>query len=344
MRLKTIFILLSFIWINTVSEANANPLADVFERVSPSVVVILVSSHAPSKKDPKELVFEKGLGSGVVISKDGLIMTAAHVVQVADEVSVMFSDGHKETAKVLNTNIATDVALIKMDKVSKKLVVAEMGDSDSVRIGEDVFVIGAPYGMEYTLTVGHISGRRTTKEVSSQLVPIEFLQTDAAVNQGNSGGPMFNMNGEIIGIVSHSLSQSGGFEGLGFASSINTAKEMLLKRKSFWSGVEFALLTGDLAKALNVPQNAGLLIQVVAVGSPGYKMGLKAGKIPVRIGENEVFIGGDIVFEIMGRTVSEDVESLLKIQRLISDLAPGGTIKIKVLRGGNVIELSVSKQ
>ena len=153
----------------------------------------------------------------MLISKDGKVLTAAHVVQTADTVSVEFPNGEIVKAKVVSSEPPADIALLQLERVPASAVVAKLGDSDQVGVADQIFVVGAPYGISHTLTVGHISARRTPGGEQSELGLAEFFQTDAAVNQGNFGGPMFNMNGEVIGIVSHILSQSGGFEGLGFA-------------------------------------------------------------------------------------------------------------------------------
>jgi len=215
--------MVSLLGLTTLSEAKS--LSKVFKQVNPAVVVILTKEHGYSKLHPGETitVTKGGLGSGVVISEDGLVMTSAHVVNVADEVSVHFLDGSKVLAKVISSASQADVALLRLDSVPDDLVAADLGDSDKVSIGDEIFVVGAPYGVDHTLTVGYMSGRRRPKGACSQLVPLEFLQTDAAINQGNSGGPMFSMDGRLIGIVSHILSRSGGSEGLGFATSINSA-------------------------------------------------------------------------------------------------------------------------
>jgi serine protease Do len=150
---------------------------------------------------------------------------------------------------------------------------------------------------------------------------------------------MFTMDGKVVGIVSHILTMGGGSEGVGFASSINTAKELFSKKKSFWSGLEFYYLSGDLARALNVPQDAGLLVQRVADGSPGYALGLEAGKIPVRVGQEEFFIGGDIVLAVQNIPISTDLDKSCDLRQALLDIRPGTRIEVKVLRGGKILNL-----
>jgi S1-C subfamily serine protease len=149
-----------------------------------------------------------------------------------------------------------------------------------VQIGEQVFVVGAPLGITHTLTVGHLSARHKPNATFSGMLTAEFFQTDAAINRGNSGGPMFDLKGEVIGIVSSILSQSGGSDGLGFAATSNIARRLLLDEPSVWSGLDGYLLIGEAARAFNLPVGfeAGLLVQRVALGSPADQLGVRGGK------------------------------------------------------------------
>jgi len=316
-------------------------LNKIFKRVNPAVVLIIAVERPKGPEDLKPLAT---VSSGVVVSKEGEIMTAAHAVNVADKIVVQFATGEASKASVIASSTEADIALLKIGKIPKHLKVAELGNSDNAQVGDEVLVIGAPYGMDHTLTVGHVSGRRHSKTVCNQLRPFEFLQTDAAINQGNSGGPMYDTSGKVIGIVSRILSSSGGSMGLGFAVSINTAKELLLNKKSFWIGFDAYLLTGDLARAFNLPQDAGLLIQHVADNSPGDLIGLRAGGIPVQIGTNSFLIGGDIVLSIQGFPVTYSIDEACAIQDVIGGFTPETTIELSVLRNGKVISLSNKKQ
>jgi S1-C subfamily serine protease len=342
-KLFLLFLLISFLALHSL--AGAGTLSKVFKEVNPAVVVILTKERGyASLQSGRALTFGKGgLGSGIVISKEGLVMTAAHVVQVADAVVVRFLDGTTVGAKVLGSATQADVALLQLNEVPDSLAVAELGDSNTVNIGDEIFVIGAPYGVDHTLTVGYMSGRRHPEVVCNSLLPIEFLQTDAAINKGNSGGPMFSMDGKVIGIVSHIFSYSGGSEGLGFAVSINTARHLLLEQGSVWTGLEAYLVSGNLAKALNVPQEAGLLIQRVAADSPGYRLGLRPGVIPVEIAGKHLLLGGDIVLEVKGVKVSAELEHTCQIRQKVVGLNHGN-LEMKVLRDGKVVDLTINKE
>ena len=316
-------------------------LRDAFHKVKPAVVIIRTQQKELDPSRQGGMVSANGLGSGVLISSDGKILTAAHLVEAADATLVEFSDGELIPARVLGAVHNADVALLQLSHPPANVVVAPLGDSDKMDVGDEVFVVGAPYGLSYTLTAGHISGRHAADNRISDTVSREFLQTDAAINQGNSGGPMFNMNGEVIGIITSILSQSGGAEGLGFAATSNVARQLLLDRKPFWSGIEGLLLRGDLAKALNVPQPAGLLVERVADGSPAARAGILGGSMRANIAGEDLLLGGDIVLEVDGLPYEDSNENYSRLYAHLTKLRVGDSIAIKVFRQGQVMKLSV---
>jgi serine protease Do len=215
--------------------------------------------------------------------------------------------------------------------------VAPLGDSDKVEVGDQIFVIGAPHGISYTLTVGYISARRRPNTVFSGLSLAEFFQTDAAINEGNSGGPMFNMAGEIVGIVSAIISKSGGSQGLGFVATSNMARQLLLQRRSFWGGLSGSFITRTSAKILNVPPpGEGMLIERVAKNSPAALIGLKGGTTRATIGGENLILGGDIILEVQEIPLS--VQNYEKIRDLVT-LGPADAIRVKILRSGEQLEL-----
>lgn len=270
-------------------------LSDVFTRVDPAVVEIHTTEVDVPPTPGSLPVSVSGLGSGVLITPDGKILTAAHVVQTASAIEVEFLTGEVLEAHVLSSEPSADVAVLQLDKPPRGPFVAKIGDSDAVVIGAPVFVVGAPLGASHTLTAGHISARRKPNATFSGMSRAEFFQTDASINQGNSGGPLFNMQGEVIGIVSHILSHSGGSEGLGFAVTSKVARQ-LLEQRSFWSGVNGYMLSGEMAQVFNVPPpGVGLLIQRVATGSPAELLGLKGGTTRASIGDEDLVVGGDII-------------------------------------------------
>ena len=320
-------------------QAHAQQLREMFGKTNPSVVVIRTVERRVAPQ-AQGLVSLPGLGSGVVISTDGKILTAAHVVQAADQVSVEFADGKKERAHVSASYPRADIAIVQLDFPPAGLIPAKLGNSDIVQVGDDVFVIGAPYGLSHSLTVGHVSGKHVSNDSIAGLSKVEVFQTDAAINQGNSGGPMFNMAGEVIGIVSQILSNSGGFQGVGFAVTSNVASKLLLNKKSFWTGIDGYLLTNELARIFNVPQAAGLLVQRAAENSPASDLRLLAGTIPTNIGGTELVVGGDIILEVAGIPIVEEWKTLDQIQTALGNLNTGEKYSLKVLRAGAVVELS----
>ena len=338
MNRRTLQILVLPLLFGFASEAATQPLRDVFRQVKPGVVVIrtLERQLAPAQGG---FVSMRGLGSGVLISNEGYVMTAAHVVQAADQVGVEFPDGHFSLAQVVASVPPADVALLKLEEMPAGIDPLPLGDSDHMEVGDEVFVVGAPYGLSHTLTVGHLSARHAPNRLAGNLTAVELFQTDAAINTGNSGGPMFNRQGEVVGIVSHILSQSGGFEGLGFAVTSNAARALLLEQPSFWSGLEGYLLTGELAALLNVPQPAGVLVQRVAAQSPAADLGLEPSVVPAQIGGETLLLGGDIILEVLGIPITGDSSDFQRIQTALAEHPADAPIMVKVLRGGQVLEL-----
>ena len=315
--------------------AAAEDVGEVFRHVNSSVVIVHANWQEPAVQGKTAKVRE--VGSGFLISKGGQVITAAHVVQTADKITVECLDGEEIPATVVASEPAADVALLQLIRPPTRASVAPLGDSDNARVGDRVFVIGAPYGIEHTLTVGHISARYKPG-IYDALALAELLQTDAAINPGNSGGPMFDMSGHVIGVASHNITQSGGFEGLGFAVSINNAKRLLLEEPSLWSGAVGITLTGNLSKALNLPQASGILIQKVAANSPAAQIGLRAGTIEATIDGRSLLIGGDVVLSILGVPIGD--ETYRERRERVSRVPHGAPVTITVLRDGQQVILS----
>jgi serine protease Do len=317
-------------------EARAQNLEETFRRVSPSVVVVRAKGRDVGAGGVTSF---KETGSGVLISSDGRVVTSAHVVNGMDEITVEGIGGEVVRATLLSANSAADVSLLQLERVTAAMRVARMGDSDSVQVGQQVMIVGAPYGLAYSMSVGWISARWPPNTIFPDMPLAEFLQTTATINAGNSGGPVFNMAGEVVAIVSQNISKGGGSEGLGFVVSINSAKNLLVPRKVFWGALQGLLLTGELAALLNVPAPAGFLVKVVAQGSMASNMGLQGGSKIVTISGKEVALGGDIILSVAGIPVlSED--HIERIRNLLADGAPGSPFTMSVLRAGKVIELT----
>tara|TARA_R110002049_G_scaffold32738_1_gene108520 strand:- start:2946 stop:3965 length:1020 start_codon:yes stop_codon:yes gene_type:complete len=317
--------------------ACAQDVSILFEALDPSVVTIEVAEY---KIKDQQLTSSGGLGSGVIISSDGLIMTASHVVEFANEVRVKLQNGTSFQADVLSSSSAADVALLKLRSVPPNLKAVKKGASKTAKIGEQVMIIGAPLGLEHSLSVGYIS-RKMSKNMLTNGELAGFIQTDASINHGNSGGPMFNMKGELIGIVSFILSQSGGFEGLGFAVDIDTAKKTLFDVNSFWTGFDGLFLSEGMAGILNTPQKSGVLVQRVTPNSFADKIGLKPGLIQGEIFGQKLWLGGDIILSIQGLSCNAP-HDLGNIKKQIENLKEGNQVLIEILRKGEILILEES--
>lgn len=324
--------------------AEAQPLTQLFKQVSPSVVVIRTKERevtASTAGGERTVATISGVGSGTLVSADGMVLTAAHVVQTADEITVHFQSGESATATVIASEPAADLSALRLTKVPPGVQPARLGNSDAVEIGEPVFIVGAPYGIGRSLTTGIVSGRHAPDTVYGAMAEAEFFQTDAAINTGNSGGPMFNMKGELIGVVSHIISKSGGFEGLGFVVTLKTAQRIGSERRAFWGGIVSHMLTGPLADIFNLPAKykGGLLVQRVVERSPAAALGLRGGTIKSTIDGQSLTLGGDIVLEVAGIAVTDE-GAAGKIRETLFRLPPGATVKVLVLRQGRELEIA----
>jgi serine protease Do len=317
-------------------QAQRESLDDLFTRVSPTVVVVRAKGRDVTATGVTRF---NETGSGVLISSDGRVMTAAHVVNGMDEVTVEGIGGEVVRATIISANAAADVSLLQLERVTRAMRVAQMGDSGTMRVGQQVMIVGAPYGLAYSMSVGWISARWPPNTIFPDMPLAEFLQTTATINTGNSGGPVFNMAGEVIGIVSQNISKSGGSEGLGFIVTINSANKLLVPGKVFWGALQGVLLTGRLATVFNVPAPAGFLVKTVAQGSIASSMGLQGSDGVLTIGGKEIPVGGDIILSVDGIPVlSED--NIEKIRNTLAARTPGSSFKMSVLRAGKVIELT----
>jgi serine protease Do len=336
MRAARTFILALVTVVSMPATGTAQTPGEVFRKVTPSVVVIRAKG---SEVTTGGQVRFTETGSGVLISADGKVMTAAHVVHSMNDISVEFLGGDTVSAKVIASEPAADLSLIQLERVPAGAKVAVMANSDTVRVGDPVYIVGAPYGLSYSLSAGLISARWAPNTVHRAMPLAEFFQTNATINTGNSGGPMFNAAGEVIGIVSHNISKSGGSEGLGFVVTMKTAQELLLAKKSFWGGLEGEFLSDELLDLLNVPNNMkGYLVKSVAKGSPGEEAGLRGGNKVVTVDGQQMVLGGDIILAVDG-VAAEGPASMMKIRDHLATLKTGEPLTATILRAGKVIEL-----
>jgi len=268
----------------------------------------------------------EGVGSGVIVSSDGYILTNNHVVEDAEDLTVTLSDKREFTAKIVGTDPPSDVAVIKLEG-AENLPVAHLGDSDKLRIGEMVMAIGSPYKLSETVTMGIVSalGRTTNAAINEYE---NFIQTDAAINPGNSGGPLVDMNGSVIGINTAIFSRSGGNQGIGFAIPINMIKGIMdiLISEGYvsrgWLGVYISNIEPAMAKALNLKPYSGVLIDDVMEDTPAEQAGLKP---------------GDVITEVNGEAVKHTVE----LRDKVAMIKPGTKAKFDILRDGKKMSFNI---
>ncbi|MEY3794203.1 MAG: PDZ domain-containing protein [Betaproteobacteria bacterium] len=318
----------------TVMPGSLSPAA---KSAAPAVVSIATTqartSH-PLANDPWFRFFygdreddspQMGLGSGVIVSPEGYILTNNHVVEGAQEIEVTLSDSRRTTAKVIGTDPDTDLAVLRI--TLDRLPVIAMGNSDTVQVGDKVLAIGNPFGVGQTVTGGIISalGRNQLGINTFE----NFIQTDAAINPGNSGGALVDVNGSLLGINTAIYSRSGGNMGIGFAIPVNTARQVLdgLVRNGQvtrgWIGVEPIELNSDLAETFGIKQTEGVIITGVLQNGPAFKAGLKPGDVLLAVGEKEV------------RNVSE-------LLTLIAAQTPGTSVKMRIKRRNADMTLEVT--
>jgi len=312
-------------------------LGEVYRRVNPSVVVIRARGEEVTEQG---LTRFREVGSGVLISVDGKIATAAHVVHTMNEILVEFLGEDPVPARVIASEPRADISILQASVVPRDVVVSPLADSDSVKVGDSVFIVGAPYGLSHSLSSGIISARWEADTVVSEFPRAEFFQTTAVINTGNSGGPMFSWTGQVIGIVSHNITKSGGFEGLGFVVTANTVRKLLVERNRRWYGIDTLLVTGATAEALHVPQAGGFLVKQVVPDSIGGQLGLRGGDRIGIVEGQKLIVGGDILLSVQGITVASN-EDMVKVLKALETLQPGQDLRVTVLRNEKVQELSM---
>ena len=281
----------------------------------------------------------KEIGSGVLISADGKVATAAHVVQTMEDITVEFLGEEPVPARVIASEQWADISIIQVSVVPRDATVSKLADSDPVVVGDPVFIVGAPYGLSYSLSQGVISARWAPNTVTKDFPLAEFFQTDAVINTGNSGGPMFTRAGELIGIISHNITKSGGSEGLGFVVTSNTVKSLLVERQRGWFGVDLMLVSGAMAQALNVPQAGGFLVKQVVKDSMGGRIGLRGGDRIGIVDGQQLVVGGDILLSVQGIPFAS-AEDRAKVLKALETLKVGDDLRVTVFRDDKVVELT----
>lgn len=328
-------------------------VADLAERLSGAVVNISTAQNVAGNKtvplpnlppgSPFQEFFEEflerqqrgnqpqrprkvqSLGSGFVIDPSGIIVTNNHVIADADEIEANFTDGSKLTAEVIGRDPKVDIAVLKVNP-EKPLQSVKFGDSNAIRVGDWVMAIGNPFGLGGSVTLGIVSARN--RDINSGPYD-DFIQTDAAINRGNSGGPLFNMAGEVIGVNTAIISPSGGSIGIGFSVPSATAAPVVDQLQRFgetrrgWLGVRIQTVTDEIAESLGLDSKKGALVADVTKGGPAEPAGIKA---------------GDIILKFDGR----DVPEMRMLPRIVADTGPGKTVDVVILRKGEEVTLRVT--
>ncbi len=343
--LKSLVLLIFCLNFSTLSSAKDIPasFADLAERLMPSVVNISTTTTITTRSNPFPFQFPPGspfedmfkdfgtpqerktsaLGSGFIISEDGIVITNNHVIQGAEDVFVRVKGDQEFKAKILGADPGMDIAVLKIES-DEKFVPVKFGDSDKSRIGDWVIAIGNPFGLGGTVTAGIISARNRSIGLSRYE---DFIQTDASINQGNSGGPLFNMNGDVIGINTAILGQSGSI-GIGFAIPSNSADRVIKQLIEFgetkrgWLGVRIQTVTKEIAEVEKLDKPRGALVASVADGSPSDKGGIKA---------------GDIILEFDGKPIKEMVE----LPKIVAQTDVGKKVTVKVWRNKREITKNI---
>lgn len=321
-------------------------LTHIYEQVSPSVVHIRVAQQISGFSGFTDDLYQHGEGSGFIWDTEGHIVTNNHVVEDATTVEVHFQDGTILEAEVIGTDPQSDIAVIKVDPIQVTLKPVTLGDSDQVKVGQLAVAIGNPFGQTWTMTRGIVSavGRVIRSGVSRFSIP-EVIQTDAAINPGNSGGPLLNSRGEVIGMNTMIISQSGASAGVGFAMPSNIIAKVvpaLISQGSYaypWLGITGRDLLPQDVKALNLPVRQGALVLEVAAGSPADKAGLRGSERVIRVQGEELATGGDVIIGIDGTPV-RGMDQL--ISYLVRKTQPGQQVTLTLIRDGKEMKVPVT--
>ena len=334
MRVLVFLLLLAIPQPAFAQQACTESLASLYERVSPSVVSIQVTKINKAKPQRR---FETVVGSGVVIERDGHVLTNAHVVDGAASLSITLDSGTRTPARVLGMDTVTDLALLRIETPSP-LPAARLGDSSALHVGDEVVAIGNPMGLEQTMTRGIVSG---LNRILPGLAEQPMIQTDAPINPGNSGGPLVDRCGSVVGINTFISEEA---NSIGFALPINAGKAILRDLRETgrvirpWLGLQGREIDSQVTSILRLPLSPGYLIEIVYDGSPAERAGVRGGSLSVVVQGEEYLVGGDILTAIEGSPIRTHQDYLAKVKAL----KPGQRTRITILRDGQRRELSLT--
>jgi S1-C subfamily serine protease len=321
---------------------DARSIQQIYETAGPGVVQ--VTSTSVVSQDPFFGAQEaRSLGSGFVIDTAGHIVTNYHVVAGARKVEVNFSGDDRVPAKVVGTDPSTDLAVLEIDAQVRALTPLPFGNSDAVRVGDAVVAIGNPFGLERTVTAGIVSALQRQIESPNGFTIDKAIQTDAPINHGNSGGPLLDTRGQVIGVNSQIESDSGGNVGIGFAVPVNTVKEVVSeilrsgKVEHAYMGIEMQALDENLSETFRLPVDQGVLITAVRPGSPAATAGLRGGNRQVVVDGVSYALGGDIVTSADGSEIANPDE----LRGIVMAKDPGDTVTLEIHRGDSAKTVTV---
>ena len=326
-------------------ESERLSINQIYGNSAPGVVQITTTSIQTVEPDPflspfgfPEQQEQQALGSGFVIDKSGHIVTNAHVVENAREIEVSFSNRDSVEAKVVGRDLSTDLAVLKVDVDSRALRPLALGNSDGAEVGDSVVAIGNPLGLERSVTAGIVSALHRPLTAPNDFTIDDVIQTDAAINSGNSGGPLIAANGKVIGVntaIATGNTGARGNIGIGFAVPVNTVRDVasqLLDEghvEHAFLGVQAQPVTKEIAKLFNLAVDHGLMLIRVYDGSGAAKAGLKAGTTEVVVAGESYLLGGDVIVKVDG----ESVQTPEDLREAVSAKKPGDKIKVEAYRG-----------
>jgi S1-C subfamily serine protease len=314
------------------------PVANIYEWLSPAVVFISAVDISSTKRTER---VSNVIGSGFIIGKDGIVLTNSHVVFGLRSINVTMDNGETVDAKVVGVDPILDLAALRVPVPPEGLTTIPLGDSERIRVGDQVMAIGNPFGLEQTLTLGVVSGINRILSIAPLSLSIPLIQTDTAINPGSSGGPLLNRCGEVIGITTAILGEA---QNISFALPINLAKKylpQLIKEGRIirpWIGVSGKLINKDLEDIFNISVVDGFLVETVDTGSPADHAEIQEGTLPVSIGGMDFIIGGDIITAINGQLLqSEEI-----IESLMNTLKVGDKLNLTLFHDGVTRDVNLS--
>lgn len=322
--------------------SGAKRISDIYEAAKHGVVQVTSTSVVSDNFFGAQE--RQAQGSGFVIDKDGHVVTNYHVVQGAKKVQVSFSDEEQRDATVVGSDPSTDIAVLKIQGAwARSLTPLNLGNSSAVKVGDAVVAIGNPFGLERTVTAGIVSALQRHIPSPNGFQIDQVIQTDAAINHGNSGGPLLNANGDVIGVNAQIESESGGNVGIGFAIPIDTVKDVasqLIKEgkvEHAYLGIEMVPINSDVAANFRVPVDQGVLIQHVQPGSPAAKAGLRGGTTQVVYAGTTYWLGGDVIT----KADAQSIETTDQLASVVTSKQPGDSLDLEVHRGQETLNVTV---